>query len=641
MAVTFNTNVSALTAQRYLGSAGDATASSLAKLSSGSRVPTAKDDAAGLAIGTKLKAEVAGLKQASNNSAQAISLLQIADGALSTVSDILQRQKSLAVQASSGQLSSADRSLLNQEFQNLISEVDRIANITNFNGTSLLSGGTSVSATKNALAAFDATNDTSATSLLGNGFEDISFSNAFGDGAIKIAYNNTGTQAGDLTVTDLVRNVSQTISVATGAISAGNTETLSFGDLGVTIKLNSQFDKTTDLAGANTAKINANVTSIEVTTPSASLGLTGPTASTAAITALSFTGTGANEIFAEDLYGATAALSGAHTAVVTGNITVGTHTFVSTTAAQTYATAGTFNHTYDDGQGNTFTLSITTTGNATAGTAAGNITIDSAATQGTAGKIESTGTGVNAPNVTSVVQDTTNPFNFGNVDSAELEIDGTTASAASATITLNGTAFSTANGGGATADLSSAGIKTLTLADADGNAFSVQFNVTQAFNNGDDAQITLGQFGQLVGSSSAVSNSTTFSFKVGTGVTANDNVGFTLTATTTAQLGLTGAVISGTDGSNADSAITSVNAAINTVASRRADIGAAQSRLQFASDSIAVAIENTTGAQSAILDVDVSDEITTFTSKQVLLQAGVSLLAQANQQPALLLRLLQ
>jgi flagellin len=114
MPITFNTNLAALTSQRYLGIASDKTQSSLAKLSSGSRVPQAKDDAAALAIGSKLKAEVAGLTQASNNASQAVSLLQIADGALSTIGDILVRQKTLAVQASSGQLSDADRSLLNQ-----------------------------------------------------------------------------------------------------------------------------------------------------------------------------------------------------------------------------------------------------------------------------------------------------------------------------------------------------------------------------------------------------------------------------------------------------------------------------------------------------------------------------------------------
>jgi flagellin len=92
---------------------------------------------------------------------------------------------------------------------------------------------------------------------------------------------------------------------------------------------------------------------------------------------------------------------------------------------------------------------------------------------------------------------------------------------------------------------------------------------------------------------------------------------------------------------NADTAITAINTAINTISSRRADIGASQSRLEFANASIAVSIENTTAATSALMDVDVSSEITNFTSKQVLLQAGISLLSQANQQPALLLRLLQ
>jgi flagellin len=104
MPITFNTNLAALGAQRNIASASNAAASSLSKLSSGSRVPQAKDDAAALAVGSKLKAEVAGLTQAGNNAAQAISLLQIADGALSTIGDMLQRMKTLATQASSGQL---------------------------------------------------------------------------------------------------------------------------------------------------------------------------------------------------------------------------------------------------------------------------------------------------------------------------------------------------------------------------------------------------------------------------------------------------------------------------------------------------------------------------------------------------------
>ena len=112
--------------------------SSLSKLSSGTRVLTAKDDAASLAIGKGLQVEVESLKQAQVNTGQALSMLQIADGALSTISDILSRMKSLSVQSSSGQLSATERTFLNDEFVTLRSEIERIAQDTEFAGTTLL-----------------------------------------------------------------------------------------------------------------------------------------------------------------------------------------------------------------------------------------------------------------------------------------------------------------------------------------------------------------------------------------------------------------------------------------------------------------------------------------------------------------------
>ena len=124
-----------------MNKANTASASSLAKLSSGSRVPTAKDDAASLAIGSRVESEIAGLKQASTNASQATSLLQIADGAMGEISDILVRQSTLAIQSSSGQLSDTERAIIDSEFQELTSEVDRIALDTEFNGNQLLVGG--------------------------------------------------------------------------------------------------------------------------------------------------------------------------------------------------------------------------------------------------------------------------------------------------------------------------------------------------------------------------------------------------------------------------------------------------------------------------------------------------------------------
>jgi flagellin len=625
MAITFNTNLAALGAQRNIGIASNAASSSLSKLSSGSRIPQAKDDAAGLAIGSKLKSEVAGLTQASNNAAQAISLLQIADGALSTLGDILQRMKALAVQSSSGQLDDASRSLLNQEFTNLQSEVDRVANVTNFNGTTLLAGSTKVTSKTNELAAYSATNAGNTKNLIGDGFESIDFADSVNTGAIKIDYNTTGRV---LTVKDLVNNKTQSITLDAGAIAAGDTETYNFGDLGVKITLNSNFDKTVAIAGANVASTSAAAGSFTVTPSVTTYGLTGGTSIATTISNISFNGTGANEIASGLLDGVTTALSGAVGTVALGNVTVGGHTF-STTTTNNLGAAGTYSWVLSDGQGNSFTVQSVVTGTYV-GTASGNLALAS-----TAGKIESTGTGANAPAVTKIVEAASpDAFDFGQLDNARVAINLTSASAATASITINGTAFTSA-----AVDLTSTGVKTFTLADADGNSFDVQFNVTKAFVNGGSAQIDLGQLGQIVSSTQVTSGSTTFNFKVGTGTTVNDKIGFSLTSATTTALGINGDSI--TTAANADTAIGHVNAAITSVASRRADVGAAQSRLDFASNSISVAIENTTAAQSALLDVDVSAEITNFTNENVLMQAGISLLSQANQQPALLLRLLQ
>lgn len=142
MALNIVSNFAASVAQRQLAQANDAATESVAKLSAGKRIISAKDDAAASAIAARLSAEVAGLRQASVNAGQASSLLQIADGAFSNTQDILTRLKSLAVQAGSDQLSNTERSFLDQEFQNLLSEVDRIANDTEFNGNKLVNGAT-------------------------------------------------------------------------------------------------------------------------------------------------------------------------------------------------------------------------------------------------------------------------------------------------------------------------------------------------------------------------------------------------------------------------------------------------------------------------------------------------------------------
>ncbi|HEX2859820.1 MAG TPA: flagellin [Alphaproteobacteria bacterium] len=666
MSITFNTNLAALGTQRSLGIAAGKTQSSLAKLSSGSRVPTAKDDAAGLAVGTQLKAEVAGLNQASLNAAQAVSVLQIADGALSTISDMLTRMKTLAVQAASGQLSDNDRGLLNSEFLNLRTEVDRISGITSFNGTALLAGSSSVSSSINGLGAYNANNDTAATTLLdsAHGIADVQFSQSYGDGAIKISYDSTGGAVGNLIVKDLVNNKSQTITVANGAIAAGSTETYSFGELGVTVTLNSNFNKGADLAAQNSANVSSAPSATAYTGGTTLAGGTTVVNVTDGVTinALSFNDTetgpyGNARLFADQIFNATRSFtvnSGTDTAVTLNgiNVTVGgvLHTFTSA-SSQSFVTTGDKDYVFSDGQGNSFTLRINlTTGSGGSQTITGGVTIGAGTT---GGQIENTGSAFNGtrPAIIGVTEATTegSRFNFGTVNNSRLVIDASTAATSALSIVINGQTFTTANttgGASGAVDMTTTGIKTVTLANtnvaATANTITIQYNVTRAFADGDAAQIVLGDAGQLVGSDSITSGTTSFSFKVGTGSTAssaNNDITFNLNSATTSALGIGASTID--TASNANAAIDLLTTAISTVSTARANVGANQSRLDFAKASVDVTIQNTTAAQSGLLDVDVSAEITNFTSQQVLLQAGVSLLAQANQQPALLLRLLQ
>jgi flagellin len=147
MVNTITSNVAAYGAQNNIGAASARASASIARLSSGNAINLASDDVAGLATGTSLRTQVTSLRTALANTTQGSSLLQVADGSLSQIVDILQRQKAIAVQAGSGSLTDTNRQLLNQEFQALTNEVNRIATTTSFNGVSLLSGGLGINPT--------------------------------------------------------------------------------------------------------------------------------------------------------------------------------------------------------------------------------------------------------------------------------------------------------------------------------------------------------------------------------------------------------------------------------------------------------------------------------------------------------------
>jgi flagellin len=381
MPLNIISNFAANVAHRNLQMNDAAATNSLAKLSAGTRVLSAKDDAAAMAVGNRLAADVAGLKQAQVNAGQGVSMLQIADGAMSKTNDILQRMKTLAVQAGSGQLSSTERSMLDTEYTALVSEIDRIANDTEFAGTSLV------------------------------------------DGSIAV----------DLTTA-------------------------------------TAFDATTDAVLSITAK---------------------------------------------------------------GDFAVASDATIS------YATTGTFSFSH-------------------------------------------------------------NGLNY----SGSLASD-----------TNDGSAMNTGT------------VVSLTNATTDR---TVDLVIGQAFDV--DAAHAAGTIG-LSGSSEA-----SFTYKVGTGTsTTADDISVNVSSISATNLGVTSTDL--TNEANADAASAAISNAIDNVQTYRAEVGANQNRLEFASANIATTVENTEAARSALMDLDVAQEMASFTSKQILVQAGVSMLAQANQLPQNLLRL--
>ena len=247
MALTASTNTSASTALRYLDRNNTAASSSLSKLSSGSRIVKASDDAASLAVGTKIKADVTALQQAKVNAGQAASLLQVADGGLSQVSDILLRMKALSVQAQSGSVSDNERIFLDKEFQALADQIDDIATQTKFNGQTLLNGDTGVAIT-------------AATDIAGmhiSGTADV----VTGTGTANLAYATAGTgttAVGTFTYTDQAGDT----FTATIAASATSLDTaVVFEGTGVSLALDN-FDASASTSSDLT--VNSNDVSFQV-----------------------------------------------------------------------------------------------------------------------------------------------------------------------------------------------------------------------------------------------------------------------------------------------------------------------------------------------------------------------------------------
>jgi len=206
MTTTYATNSAANSAVNYLHRNSAWQSSSISKLSSGSRIVKASDDAASLAVGTKLNADVTALKQAGVNASQASSLLQVADGALANISDTLQRMKALSAQANSDVLSDTERGYLDNEFQEMVGQIDFITTSTVFNGQAVVGGAFSATA-----ASFQV--GTAATDL-------VSVTIASADSATLGVTGNIGTQTAAQTASGQVDTAIATINAQRATLGA-------------------------------------------------------------------------------------------------------------------------------------------------------------------------------------------------------------------------------------------------------------------------------------------------------------------------------------------------------------------------------------------------------------------------------------
>jgi flagellin len=230
MASTINTNINSLTAQRNLGMSASSLSTSIQRLSSGLRINSAKDDAAGLAISERFTSQIRGLNQAVRNANDGISLAQTAEGALKASGDILQRVRELAVQSANATNSSSDRQALQAEVGQLVSELDRISQTTEFNGSKLLDGtfGTQqFQVGANANQTITAATANLRTSIYGNNQSE----NA-GPAAVTTAAGTNGVSTGAVTINGSTGSASVTIAAnATAQASASliNAQTANTG----------------------------------------------------------------------------------------------------------------------------------------------------------------------------------------------------------------------------------------------------------------------------------------------------------------------------------------------------------------------------------------------------------------------------
>lgn len=630
MAQVINTNILSLTAQRNLDQSQGALQTSLERLSSGLRINSARDDAAGLAISERFTTQIRGLNQAIRNSNDGISLAQTAEGALAEISSNLQRIRELAVQSVNATNSDNDRATLDQEVQQRVAEIDRIASQTSFNGRNVLDG-------------------------------------SFGEALFQVGANvgetiglqlNTSVRASDTGATatatsvDLSTLISDEVTASTGSAA---TFTFDVNDVVGT-------DFSTVVTAADTGDLGAFTGATSDSgdgTPGVfRLNLDDGTNSVDIDTSVADTATLDAAALAAGIEAQRAAIEGAGFTIDGADAT----------EIETAITAGTFSFSRADGTNFTLTESVDSGSfDATptfANTTAGAITtsdgdVDTSANQDLV-ITDTDGTDITVTLASDLTGDDGTAL-LAAIDGALTAAPNAELSAAvdtvAGTITLTDDAnnagdFSVAlDGSGITATESETGVadaaavpaNTLTINDD----LSIQFGDNDAIAVQDGTFSTVQSFVDAVNESlgsnataSLDSDTNVLSITSGEAITVSGAQAATVFSAT--EFATTGS-LSDVDVQTvaaANDAIFRADAALSSASDLRSTFGAIQNRFESTIANLSTTNENLSSSRSRILDADFAAETANLTRAQILQQAGISVLAQANAQPQSVLALL-
>jgi flagellin len=603
MSTSINTNISAIAAQNSLRTTGLKQDTAMERLSTGIRINNAKDDAAGLAISTRMTANIRGISAAIRNANDGISLTQTAEGSLSAIGDNLQRIRELAVQSANSTNTASDRGALNAEASQLVAEIDRVASNTTFNGIKLLDG-----TYQNQSLQVGAGNDTNDRIL-------VSIGNA------KAAALGVGSGSSYGLTRDAGTKV-RTVALASGDLSINGIQVSSTSIDGVS----SSFANASGIAKA--AAINA---------------ISGQTGVTASVGQSSWTGIAASAVSA--LASGNVFINGYDIGAIEASSTSvdrGTQVTAAINAktgqtgvAATSDSSGVITLSSADGRN----ISVKTTATGASGTGLAGSSAPSSITS------DVTVTGAATSSQTTIFGGLTFTAGSAGVTSAQLATAfsnlkfGMTAADATTLAAANGIAanIGTFTSGTSTVSTGVAAAGVITVTEQSGSATTIAAATgtgTGAFAASTTAERV---------STSAITLSTTRS----DGITLGGAKGLASTGQTagyTASVSTLGAGVASIDlstSAGSQAALTVLDKAINTVTDSRASMGAYQNRLSASISNLEVSSMNLQASRSRILDTDYAKETTNLAKAQIVQQAATAMLAQANQSSQSVLALLK